>query len=344
MAKTMKISSGILSLLEGKNLSEREAFEFFSRMFKQPEDLAPNKAALLLLAKKGESSSELVGGIRALRKLEPAKRLRINPLMDTCGTGGDQSHSINVSTLAAFVIAGAGVKVAKHGNRALSSKFGSSDLMEALGVRLDASFKTMAGAIQKCGMGYFHAPSHHPVFSKMQPLRRRLKTRTIFNWMGPLVNPAAVNCQLIGVAKKEMLPLYAETLRRLGFNRAAVCHSLDGMDELSTASPSQVAFINKGKVAFKRIDPRRFGFKPADRKMFQISSPRVNKSTVLKLLQGKLRGPKRDLVVFNAAMGLVVAGKCKNLKKGILLASKSLDTGRAYQVLVSLKKLSRSGK
>ena len=169
----------------------------------------------------------------ALSRYEQSRRVPVSPVIDTCGTGGDGSHSINVSTLTAFLVAAAGGYVAKHGNRAISSKCGSSDLMDGLGVKIDCAPGIMFKAVFKIGIGYFHAPLYHPTFLKFQPLRRRLGTRTIFNLLGPLVNPVRLDGQLVGVSRPDQVRLYSECLRRLGLKRALVCHSLDGIDRKS---------------------------------------------------------------------------------------------------------------
>ncbi len=328
-------------LLVKRNLAFREACFIFTELFKGGLSKQSAKALLLLLARKGESLDEISGCLAALRRLEPPHELNWKNLLDTCGTGGDQSGSINVSTLAALVIAGAGGRVAKHGNRGISSRCGSSDLMEALGVRLNASPKTMIRAIQKCGIGYFHAPHHHPIFSRVQPLRRELKTRTIFNLLGPLVNPVTLDHQLIGVSKKEHVRLYARLLARRGGVSALVCHGRDGMDEISVTAPTDIALIQKGKIRFQVIDPRKFGFKTQAKKNPSGGSVQKNKALALAILKGRLRGPLRDLVVMNAAAGLVVSGIASNFKEGILLSEHSIDSGRAYAALQKLITITR---
>jgi len=212
----MRIEKSITRLLQRRNLTETEAYGVFGDLFDQKLTMPEAKALLLLLAEKGETVDEVRGCLNALRKREPVLRAPAGGVMDTCGTGGDGSHSINVSTLAAFVIAGAGGKVAKHGNRAVSSKSGSSDLMESFGIKLDAKPRRMIESISRNGIGYFHAPFYHPVFSKVQPLRKALGVRTIFNLLGPLVNPVKIRYQLVGVAKREFLDLYARIPVRPG--------------------------------------------------------------------------------------------------------------------------------
>ena len=338
----MKLNAGLISLLHRKALSESQAREIFTALFKGNLTESQAKAILLLLASKGESSKEFTGCLNALRTLEPPASVGINYLMDTCGTGGDMSGSFNVSTLAAFVIAGAGGKIAKHGNRSISSRCGSSDLMEALGVRLNAPRSQMIKAIKNFGLGYFHAPFYHPVFSKIQLLRRKLKTRTIFNLLGPLTNPLKVSHQLVGVSDKKYLKLFAQAFQKSGIT-ALICHSQDGMDEISTRARTDIALVHKGGIRYSRIDPKKYSFKVTGKNTFVGGSIKKNKVLALQLLRGKLRGPIRDLVVLNAAAGLWITKKAANLKEGIRLAEKSIDSGKAYQVLARLRKISHSG-
>lgn len=338
----MKIENALVVLLLGKDLSENASRGVFRGFFDQKLSKPQAKSLLLLLAAKGETAPEVSGCLDALRSLERPTRTSIPGLMDTCGTGGDGSQSLNVSTLSALIIAGAGGRVAKHGNRALSSKSGSSDLMEAFGVNLAAPRVKMLESIRRFGIGYFHAPFHHPVFSRVQPLRRELKTRTIFNLLGPLANPLKIESQLVGVSKKKDIPLYAKVLQRQKIRRALICHSSDGMDEISPSASTDIAWLDRGRIRYGRIQPARYGFRKNPRSAFRGGSARHNAALSLAILQKGLKGPLRDLVIINSAAGLVVAGKASNLRQGIRLAEKSLNSGRAYQALLGLKRLSRS--
>ncbi len=337
----MKFSVVLSKLLSGRNLSETDSKKIFTDLFRNRLKKPEAKALLLLLAKKGESEDEILGGLEAIRSLEPPVAVAIPNLMDTCGTGGDGSHSLNVSTLAAIVIAGAGGKVAKHGNRALSSQCGSSDLIESLGVNLAAPRKMMIESIRRFGIGYFHAPFYHPIFSRVQPLRRELKTRTLFNYMGPLLNPLKVECQLIGVADPNLLPIFSKILQKRKMKRALICHSQEGMDEISSSRPSQVAFLHRGRIIHGKIHPKRYGFRRVSLSAFSGASPVKNRQQALRFLKGKLRGPLRDLVLINSAAGLVIAGKAKTLREGLVLAERSITSGRAYRALLGLKRLSQ---
>lgn len=340
----MKISPVLIRLLQNRDLSKVEAKKLFLKVYRQEIPEAEAKALLLLLAKKGESAQEVLGCLNALQSMEKPVRVSIQGLMDTCGTGGDGKHSLNVSTLAALVIAGAGGKVAKHGNRGISSRCGSSDLMEAFGVKLDAPKARMVHALRRFGIGYFHAPFYHPIFSKMQPLRKKIKTRTIFNLLGPLANPLHVETQLVGVSSVKALKLYAEVLSASKVHSALVCHSRDGLDEISAQAPTQVAKIFKGRVIWGHIDPRRLGFKVSKRGMPKVASIRQSKVLSLKLLQNKLQGPARDTVVLNAAAGLWISGNAESLRRGIEMADRSIRSGKAYQALAGLREISRRKK
>ncbi len=299
---------------------------------------AEAKALLLLLARKGESAEEFYGCLEALRRFEPPKE-SFPDLLDTCGTGGDSSSSINVSTIAAFVAAGAGARVAKHGNRAISSKCGSSDLMAALGVKLDAPESRMQRAIRRCGIGYFHAPYYHPVFARVQALRRQLRIRTIFNLLGPLANPCRLRYQLVGVSSPRNFKLYTAVLRRLGLRRAAVCYGRDGLDEVSTRGRTDLAVIENGRVLRTVLDPRRLGVRTG-KWNYRVGGIAANRAAALRLLKGELKGPLRDLIVLNSAVALFVAGKAPSIKDGFRLSERSLDSGRAYRAYVGLKRIS----
>ncbi len=339
--KTRAGSDELLTqLLTGQPLALKDAREFFRLLFTGALPFTRAKSFLLLLAKKGETADELLGCLQAFQSLERPIGPRIRGLMDTCGTGGDGRQTINISTLVALVIAGAGGKIAKHGNRAISSKSGSSDLMEAFGVKLDAAPQKMISAIKRSGLGYFHAPFLHPVFARMQPLRRTLKRRTILNLLGPLVNPMRLDHQLVGVSEKRLVPLYAKVLSRLGRKTALICHSTDGMDEISTSVPTTVAWVTPGKVRMAVIRPGSLGLKAAKARDLSVSSIRQSKLRATNILSGLERGPARDTVLLNAAYGLLICGKADSVQKGIALARESIDSGSALRVLRQLKALS----
>lgn len=327
----------LAKLLLGTDLTVSESREFFRLLFTGSVPPARAKSFLLLLAQKGETADELLGCLEALRALEKPIGPRIPGLMDTCGTGGDGRQTLNISTLVALVIAAAGGKIAKHGNRAISSRSGSSDLMESFGVKLDATPKTMIAAIRRCGLGYFHAPFFHPVFAQMQPLRKALKRPTILNLLGPLVNPMRLDHQLVGVSEKHRVPLYAKVLSKLGRKTALVCHSDDGMDEISTSVPTTVAWVTPNEVRMSVIRPRAYGLKKASLKDLAVNSVQKSKLRAQKILSGKEKGPARDTILLNAAFGLLLCGKVTSVREGIDLAQEVLGSGKALNVLKQLK-------
>jgi anthranilate phosphoribosyltransferase len=329
--------NGLLTrLIRGRSLSLAESRKFFGLLFTGAIPFTKAKSFLLLLARKGETADELLGCLHALHALEKPIGPKIPGLMDTCGTGGDGRQTINISTLVALVIAGAGGKIAKHGNRAITSKSGSSDLMEAFGVKLDATPKKMIAAITRFGLGYFHAPFHHPVFAKAQPLRKALKHRTILNLLGPLVNPMRLDYQLVGVSEKRLIPLYAKVLSRLGRKAALVCHSFDGMDEISTSVPTTVAWVTPGKIRMSVICPGALGLKKATLKHLSVYSVKKSKLRAGDILSGKEKGPARDTIVLNAAFGLLLCGKASSVEEGIVFAEESIDSGKAIKALKQL--------
>jgi len=335
-----QLTGSVLSgLLSGKDLSASTACKLFEMLFTGRLSDAQAKSVLLLLAKKGETAEELWGAVHALKRLEKPLPCSIRGLMDTCGTGGDKSQSINISTLAAFIVAGAGIKVAKHGNRAISSRSGSSDLMESLGIKIDAGAPRMLRAIKRAGIGYFHAPFYHPVFARLHPLRQSLKRRTILNLLGPLVNPLNLDYQLVGVGERRLLPLYAKVLAKLNRRSAVVCHSADGMDEISTSNPTHVAWINHKKLRFGTLRPGKLGLRPASRSALRVSDPAHGHRIARNILAGSEKGPRRDAVILNAACALYISGKAGSLKAGVAMARKSLESGRAFQSLTTLKKI-----
>ena len=338
--KRLWVSDILSRLVIGQSLSVKDARRVFDLLFKGVLPFSQAKSLLLLLAQKGETTDELLGGLQAFSALEKPIGPRIPGLMDTCGTGGDGRYTLNISTLVALVIAGAGGKIAKHGNRAISSRSGSSDLMESFGINLDAGSRKMIPAIHHCGLGYFHAPSYHPVFARIQPLRQALKRRTILNLLGPLVNPMKLDHQLVGVSEARLIPLYASVLAKLGRKSALICHSHDGMDEISTSVPTAVAWVTRNHVRRGFILPQRLGLKSAKSRDLAVHSIKNSKRRTLNILKGKDHGPARDTIVLNAAYGLLLCQKASSVEEGIVFAEESIDSGNALNVLKQLKALS----
>jgi len=295
-------------------------------------------AFLAALRVRGETVPELVGFAEAVRgravKVKPKRR----PLVDTCGTGGDGSGTFNISTTVAFIAAGAGAAVAKHGNRAVSSRSGSADVLEALGVRTSVTPKMAAECVDVAGVGFLFAPSHHPAFGKLAPIRRQLGARTVFNLLGPLSNPAAAKRQLLGVYSTSLVRPVAEALKALGSEEAMVVASKDGLDELSLSAPTVIAHLRDKKIKVFEVTPRSLGFRPRPLSAVAGGDAKQNAWITRAVLFGESGAP-RDICVLNAAAALIVAGIAKDWKQGLSLAQDSIDSGRAAASLAILRRL-----
>ena len=286
-------------------------------------------AFLVALRMKGESVSELVGFARAMRQAAKAVRVEgSEPLIDTCGTGGDGGGTFNISTVAGFAIAGAGVRVAKHGNRSISSRCGSADLMESLGVKISLDPGEMARAIQEVGIAFLFAPAIHTAMKHAQPVRLELKMRTAFNLLGPLTNPAGATAQLVGAPSETAAELMAGALAELGLPRGFVVHGSDGLDEITTTGATLVFEVRAGKVERRCFEPGHFGVAPAKLEDLAGGDIETNRDIALSVLSGE-RGPRRDIVLVNASAALVAAGRARDFLEGMALAADSIDTGAA---------------
>jgi anthranilate phosphoribosyltransferase len=293
-------------------------------------------AFLTALRMKGESVGELVGFARAMRQAAQAVRVDTSePLIDTCGTGGDGGATFNVSTVAAFVIAGAGVRVAKHGNRSLSSRCGSADLMESLGVRISPDPEQMAGAIRETGIGFLFAPAIHTAMKHAQPVRLELKMRTVFNLLGPLTNPAGATAQLVGAPSEAAAGLMAGALVELGLPRGFVVHGSDGLDEITTTGATLAFEVRAGRVERRRLEPGEFGVPSANLRDLAGGNVKTNRDIAIGILSG-MKGPRRDIVLVNSSAALVAAGRAADFLEGMALAAHSIDTGAARAKLDQL--------
>jgi anthranilate phosphoribosyltransferase len=284
-------------------------------------------ALLMALRVRGETVDEITGAVTTMR----AKMLGVKAppdAVDVVGTGGDASGSFNISTCAAFIVAGAGVPVAKHGNRALSSKSGAADVLQALGVKIDLSAEQVGDCIREAGIGFMFAPAHHPAMKNVGPTRVELGTRTIFNLLGPLSNPAGVKRQMVGTFSKHWVEPMAQVLKNLGSDSIWVVHGSDGLDEITTAGPTSVAALKNGKIDTFEITPEDAGLKRVKPEALRGGDAESNAEALLDVLKGK-PGPFRDVAILNAAAALIVAGKAKDLKEGAALAAKSIDSGEA---------------
>jgi anthranilate phosphoribosyltransferase len=333
--KTLK--THIAKVASGTPLSFDEAREAFDIIMSGEATPGQIGGFLMALRVRGETVDEISGAVATMR----AKMLRVEApdgAIDIVGTGGDGSHSVNISTASAFVIAGAGVPVAKHGNRGLSSQTGSSDVLTGLGVKLDLEPEAIARCIAQAGVGFMFAPAHHPAMRHVGPTRVELGTRTIFNLLGPLSNPASVKRQMVGVFSPEWIGPVAETLKELGTERAWVAHG-DGFDEITTTGETLVAELKDGEIHTFTLTPEQFGLNRYSKEDLRGGDAAYNAAALRALLDGA-PGAYRDTVLMNAGAGLVVAGKADDLAQGVRIAAEAIDSGAARQVLDRLVAIS----
>jgi anthranilate phosphoribosyltransferase len=311
----------------GASLTREEAARGFDRMMSGEATPSQMGGLLMALRVRGETVEEITGAVTVMRE----KMLRVSApadAIDVVGTGGDASGSYNISTCAAFIVAGAGVPVAKHGNRALSSRSGAADVLGALGVKIELPPDAVGRCISEAGIGFMFAPAHHPAMKNVGPTRVELGTRTIFNLLGPLSNPAGVKRQMVGVFSRQWVEPLANVLKNLGSESAWVVHGSDGLDEVTSAGPTYVAALENGAVKSFEITPEDVGVARAMPDMLRGGDADQNARALLDVLKGKT-GAFRDVALMNAAAGLVVAGRAKDLKQGFALAAKSIDSGAA---------------
>jgi anthranilate phosphoribosyltransferase len=324
----------------GAALTTEEAAQAFDRMMSGEATPSQMGALLMALRVRGETVEEITGAVRTMR----AKMLTVSApadAVDIVGTGGDGSGSFNISTAAAFVVAGAGVPVAKHGNRALSSRCGAADVLAALGVRVDIGPHEIAGCIREVGIGFMFAPNHHPAMKHVGPTRVEIATRTIFNLLGPLSNPATVKRQMVGVFSRHWVEPLALVLKNLGSERALVVHGSDGLDEITTAGATSVASLENGKVRTFELSPEDAGVSKVKPEALRGGTAFENASALRRVLEGEA-GAYRDVVVFNAAAALMIAGRANDLLHGTELARASIDSGNARSRLDRLIALSNA--
>ncbi len=327
-------------IIQGNNLSEAEMSQMITDIFSGEITDAQIGAFMAALATKGETFEELAGAARAMRK----KALRIQTsaptVIDTCGTGGDGLKTFNISTTTAFVVAGSGVTVAKHGNRSISSQCGSADLLEALGVKIDTDPEVVEEAVNEIGIGFLFAPVYHGAMKYAGKARMEVGIRSIFNMLGPLTNPAAANCQLLGVFAPELTEMFANALRLLGTKRAFVVHGHDGLDEISVCAPTRVSELRDGLINTYDINAEQYVGKLAEPGDLVGGNPSENAEITKKILNGE-KGPKRDVVVLNSAAALVAASVAGDIKEGIGRAEESLDSGAAVKKMAELVEFTR---
>jgi anthranilate phosphoribosyltransferase len=287
------------------------------------------------LATKGETDGELAGAARAMRRKAYRIQSSAATIVDTCGTGGDGASTFNISTTTAFVVAGCGITVAKHGNRSVSSKCGSADVLEALGVRLDVDPELVEEAVEDIGIGFLFAPLYHSAMRFAATARKEVGLRSIFNMLGPLTNPAGANCQIIGVYAPELTEMFAHTLRLLGSRQAYVVHGHDGLDEISVCAATRISELKDDQVRTFNLDPTDYFDAPADPREMVGGDPATNADITRRILDGE-KGPRRDVVLLNAAAALTAAGKTTDFAQGIQMAAEALDNGAAREKLEAL--------
>lgn len=335
------LSEAIKKLSERKNLTADEAASAMNEIMSGRATPAQIAAFLMAMRMKGETVDEITGCARVMRekvtRLNPKRR----PLIDTCGTGGDGANTFNISTSAAFVVAGAGVAVAKHGNRGMSSKCGSADVLQQLGVHIEAEPAAVERCIDEVGLGFMFAPLYHGAMKYAVGPRREIGVRTIFNVLGPLANPAFAEAQVVGVYDRGLVEPLAHVLNNLGVRHAFVVCGVDGLDEVTTTSASVVAEAKDGKVSAYEFEPAEAGVERSRREDLLGGDPATNARIIEAILEGK-KGPRRDIVVLNAAFALVAADRAGSVADGIEAASRSIDSGAAQEKLQRLREVSSS--
>jgi anthranilate phosphoribosyltransferase len=340
------IKEAIGLLIDGKSLTMEQAAEVMEEITTGQVTPAQFGAFVTALRIKGETADEIAGLASVMR----AKSVRVEttgPVIDIVGTGGDNSGSFNISTAAAFVAAGAGIKVAKHNNRAMTSQCGSADVLETLGMKIELDASQVKDCLEKVGIGFMFAPLFHPSMKFATAPRREIGIRTIFNILGPLTNPALAQSQVLGVPSEELGEKLAQVLHRLGSKHSLVVHGLDGMDEISVAGKSRVWELRDGKITDYYVSPDDFGLPAAGVETLKGGTPQENAAMLRSVLEGE-KGPRRDVVIMNAAAGIVVSHRTEHpsgllaLKEGAELAREAIDSGRALDKLEKLIKLSQS--
>lgn len=328
------------------DLSRDEAHSAMESILRGEATDAQIGAFLVALSMKGETVEEIVGFAQAIRAAATPLPLykdhaldvsgtERDALVDTCGTGGDASGTFNVSTATALVVAGAGVRVAKHGNRSVTSQCGSADVIEALGVRLDLSIPRIAACLEKIGIAFLFAPAMHAAMKYVQPARRELRLRTVFNLLGPLTNPANASAQVVGVYSESLVEKLAQALAELGLDRALVVHGQDGLDEITISGATKIAELRNRRVRVYQVTPEEFGLRRAPLSAISGGDASTNVGIIREILDGAT-SPRRDIVLLNAAASLVAAGRANTIAEAVPLAAESIDSGAAREKLAAL--------
>lgn len=333
------IRESIAKLVDRENLSYEDSSIIMTEIMSGNATNAQVAAFLTSLRMKGETVDEIAAFAEVMR--ETCHRIRprvLGRLLDTCGTGGDRVKTFNVSTAAAFVIAGAGISVAKHGNRSVTSRCGSADVLEHLGLYLSMEPDDVARVIEHVGIGFMFAPAFHPAMKFAIGPRKEIGVRTVFNILGPLTNPASATAQLLGVYDRKLVEPVAYVLKKLGCEEAMVVYGLDGLDEISTLGRTAVAWLREGEVASFETVPEDFGAKRTTANVLSVSSPEESAEAIFKILFGRCAegAPRLEIVLVNSAAGVIVGGKAEDFAQGMEIARKSLNSGMAYEKLKAL--------
>ncbi len=332
------IQESLQTVIAGQDLTREQSFDVMSAIMEGKATQAQIGAFLVAAKLKGETYQEVAGFAGAMREKATRVPLKRADAVDIVGTGGDGAHTFNISTVAAFVVAGAGIPVAKHGNRSVSSKCGSADVLEMLGINISLSAEQMGRCVDEVGIGFLFAPTLHTAMKHAMGPRKELGVRTVFNILGPLTNPSGVLRQVVGVFDLEVAELMAHVLRELGSEHALVVHSEDGLDEVSIFAPTTAFEVKDSRIAKLMLTPEDFGLKTANKSGKLGGLPAVNARIALSVLDGKA-GPERDFVVANAAAGLYVGGAATSFSEAADIARETLDAGRASEKLTELRNL-----
>jgi anthranilate phosphoribosyltransferase len=334
------IKEAIAALVVKRSLTTEQAAQVMEEIMGGIATPAQIAAFVTALSIKGETVDEIIGLARTMRANAVPMRTD-EPVVDTCGTGGDGSGTFNISTAAAFVAAAAGVRIAKHGNRAMSSQCGSADVLESLGVKIDLNAEQVQKCLQEAGIGFMFAPAFHPAMKYAAAPRREIGIRTVFNILGPLTNPAGAKAQVVGVASDSLVKKLAQVLQGLGCHHALVVHGSDGLDEITVCGKTRVCELRGSRIDSYAIGPEEIGLSSVGPDSLKGGSIEEN-AALLRGILGGIRGPHRDVVLMNAAAALLAGDKVKTLKQGVSLAEEAIDSGRALAKLEQLAKFSQS--
>jgi anthranilate phosphoribosyltransferase len=337
------IREGIQKLIAGANLTHEESRDIMKEVMSGKATNAQIAALLTALRMKGETVEELISFAEIMREHCCQIHPHVNGrLLDTCGTGGDKIKTFNISTAAAFAVAGAGVAVAKHGNRSVTSQSGSADVLERLGLNLNMGAEVVQNTIEQVGIGFMFAPAFHPAMKYATSPRKEIGIRTVFNVLGPLTNPACANAQLLGVYDPKLTAPLAQALNKLGCEEAMVVHGLDGLDEISTVGKTIISWLKEGEILTVETAPENFGVEKASIEAIKGTTPEESAEILFKILNGcgAIDDPRRDIVLVNSAAGIIVGGKAEDFGYGVEVARESIDSGAAYKKLKALVKAS----